>query len=90
MRNPAQHKECGDEKGLGFWNGRNLPVIRDERVADEAISEVAVGNWGSGFISFHFLILQGKQFRVSSHRVIRMPVIQCITMPTTNLLLKNI
>jgi hypothetical protein len=41
-------------------------------------------NWGSGFISFHFLILQGKQLRVSLHRVIRMLVIQRITMPTAS------
>ena len=37
---------------------------------------------GLGFIFFHFSILQGQQFRVSSHRVIRMQVIQRITMPT--------
>ena len=40
-------------------------------------------NWGLGFISFHFSILQGQQFRVSSHRVTRMLVIQRITMPAT-------
>ena len=41
--------------------------------------------FGSGFISFHFLILNGKQLRVSSHRVIRMLVIQRIMPPTTSL-----
>jgi hypothetical protein len=47
--------------------------------------QFAEGNWGSGFISFHFLILNGKQLRVSSHRVIRMLVIQRIMPPTTSL-----
>ena len=40
-------------------------------------------NWGSGFISFHFLILQCKRLRVSLHRVIRMLVIPRIMPPAT-------
>jgi hypothetical protein len=57
-------------------------IILRNQLSSVPVYQVSPGNWGSGFISFHFLILQGKQLRISLHQVIRMLVIQRITMPT--------
>ena len=71
-----------DAVGIAVVGDTDMRLALARELLD-LLGGAATVNWGSGFILFHFMILQCKQLRVSPHRLTRMLVVQRITMPST-------